>query len=155
MRRELYYFKIQSYKKRRAEYRMKYTGELPIYKTERYLHLTKRISQWQKEIKRLDVRKEKINKILQSVNRYFNVKIESRSRNPLTDLARKVYFKIGLEQHICGTHLGRFIGRKHENVASYNRKTLTQSFKTKPENREAFYNFKQYISCQPQPHQLN
>lgn len=136
---------IWEYKRRRNLYKENYKGELPIYKTERYIQLTMKISQWRKEIKRLDKRKRKIAYLLNSVNKYFSVRIQDRVRNEAHDLARKIYFKVGLESKICGTHLSRFIGRKHYDVAALNRRSLIKSFAVKPGNKQAYHNFKKYF----------
>ena len=143
--RKGYISKIWIYKERRKGYVNNYKGKIPVSKTYRYKLFTIRISQWTKEIKRLDVRKNKINKILNAVNYFFCVNVESRSTKPEVVLARRIYFKIGLESGICGTHLARHIGRKHYDIASYNRNKLIQSFKTNPENKKAFHNFKRYF----------
>lgn len=140
-----YQHHIWEYKRRREVYRQGYIGLMPIYKTERYILLTRKISQWSREIKRLDVRKEKISKIVSQVNKYFSVRIQDRIFDTKHNLARQIYFKIGLESKICGTHLLRFIGRKNEDIAAYNRRTLIKSFKTKKENKEAYHNFKKYF----------
>lgn len=136
---------IWEYKRRRSLYRNNYTGVMPLYKTRRYIILTRKISQWNKEIKRLDIRKEKIGKIVSQVNKYFNVKIQDRVFNKEHNLARQIYFKLGLESKICGTHLLRFIGRRHEDTAAYNRRVLIKSFKIKKENKEAYHSFKKYL----------
>lgn len=143
--RGTYLTKIFEYRKRREEYRKNYKGDVAIYKTERYILYTKRISQWTKEIKRIETRKRKILKIINAVNKYFWVDIRTRSTKKDVVLARKIYFKIGLEMRICGTHLTRAIGRTHKDVATYNRNSLIKSFKTNPENREVFHNFKKYF----------
>lgn len=144
--RNQYKMKIWEYKKRRKEYRKSYKGEIPIYKTKRYILLTRRISQWTKEIKRLEIRKRKINKLVKKVNTYFQVDIKSKSTKKEVVLARMIYFKIGLESGICGTHLARHIGRKSSDIASYNRRKLTKSFIDNPENKSAFYNFKLWLT---------
>lgn len=121
---------------------MNYSGDIPIYKTERYILLTKRISQWTKEIKRIENRKRKIQKIVSAINEYFLVDIKSRSTNKDVVLARMIYFKYGLENRICGTHLLRHIGRRHPDVARYNRTKLNRSFVDNPENKDAYLRFK-------------
>jgi hypothetical protein len=140
-----YITKIFEYRKRREAYRKTYKGEVAIYKTDRYKLLTKRIGQWRKEIKRLEARKVKIEKITREVNRYFSVDIRSWSTKKEVVLARMIYFKIGLESGICGTHLARHIGRKSDSIAAYNRKKLIHSYQKEPNNRIQFYNFKNYF----------
>ena len=143
--RKEYISRIWIYKERRKKYVSNYKGSGPVSSTDSYKLLTKRISQWTKEIKRLDKRKEKIQCIVDSVNNYFDVDIVTRSTNSRVVLARKIYFKIGLELGIRGTHLARQIRRRSNDIASYSRITLTKSFKTNPENKEAFHNFKNYF----------
>lgn len=143
--RKEYITKIWTYRERRKKYIDNYEGAIPVSKTMQYKNLTKRISQWTKEIKRLDVRNEKISNIEKAIRYYFDVDIKSYSTKKEVVLARKIYFKYGLEEGIRGTHLSRFIGRVSTETARHNRTTLTESFKTIPENKEAFYNFKKYL----------
>jgi hypothetical protein len=143
--RKQYITKIFEYRRRREIYRANYKGEVPLYKTERYILLTNRISQWTKEIKRIEIRKRKIQTIVNAVNDYFLVDIRSRSTNKDVVLARMIYFKYGLENRICGTHLLRHIGRKHHDVARHNRNRLNKSFVTNPENKQEYQNFKKSI----------
>lgn len=143
--RKEYITKIWMYKQRRAYYKLNYTGDEPYSNTYGYKKLSMKISQWTKEIKRLDKRNEKIKRLLKSVNNYFDVDIKIKSAQKEVILAKKIYFKIGIESGICGTHLSRYLGKTYINEATYNRRTLTESFKTNPENKKAFHDFKNYL----------
>lgn len=140
MRREQYYFKVQTYKKRREVARKSYSKSLQVMR-----NLTSKISRWQKAINRIDERNEKIKSLVRKVNSYFNVTIQSIAMDLEHKLARSIYFKIGMENKIQGKFLAEFI-KRNKRTAFRNRVSLTQSFKTKPENRKAFYDFKNYIS---------
>lgn len=86
---------------------------------------------------------KKIDSLINAVNDFFSVDIKSSSRESVHQLARKVYFKIGLEMQLREVLLCRRIKRRPQ-IASYHREVFTASFKSNEENKKVFHNFKQY-----------
>ena len=138
MTRKEYYTMIYVYKKRREEAKKKYEIQRNIYR-----NCTKKIGQWQNEIKRIDTRKRKIKGIIKSINEYFDVDISSRKMDKAHTLARNVYYKLAVESRLQGKLVSNSIGRSNW-CASVCRLKFQKTFPTKPENREAFHNFKKY-----------
>jgi len=136
--RSEYVTMIWTYQKRREAVKDKYgTG-----KTRK---ITKKISQWSKEVRRIDKRNERINSLIESVNYYFSVTIESKVMNAAHKLARKVYYKYSIESGFEGTFASKSIGMSRVHTATEGRRTFTNSFKGNPLNREVYHNFKTYI----------
>lgn len=146
MTRKEYYTMIYEYKKRRREAKKKAKEVLGVYQDHQkvYRNCTKKIGQWQNEIKRIDRRKDKIKKIIQSVNNYFDVDISSRKMDKAHTLARNIYYKLAVESRLQGKLVSNSIGRSNW-CASINRLKFQKTFQTKPENKKAFHNFKQYF----------
>lgn len=139
MTRKEYYTMIYEYKKRRSEAKKKYTIQMDIQK-----NCTRKIRQWQKEIKRIDYRNNKIKDIIKSVNEYFNVDISSRKMDKAHSLARNIYYKLSVESRLQGKFVSNSIGRSNW-CASICRLKFQKTFTTNPENRKAFHNFKKYF----------
>ena len=139
MTRKDYYTMIYTYKQRREEAKRNYEAQRNIYR-----NCTKKIGQWQNEIKRIDSRKRKIKEIIKSINEYFDVDISSRKMDKDHALARNVYYKLAVESRLQGKLVSNSIGRSNW-CASINRLKFQKTFKTRPENREAFHNFKKYF----------
>lgn len=87
---------------------------------------------------------KKIDSLIEAVNDYFSVDIQSPKKDAVHLLARKVYYKLGLEMQLREVFLCRKVNRATK-TASYHREAFTRSFKTKPENKETFHNFKDYF----------
>ena len=130
---------IYTYEKRREEAKKNYEAQRNIYR-----NCTKKIGQWRNEIKRIDFRKRKIKGIIKSINEYFDVDISSRKMDKDHTLARNVYYKLAVESRLQGKLVSNSIGRSNW-CASINRLKFQKTFKTRPENREAFHNFKKYF----------
>jgi predicted nucleic acid-binding Zn-ribbon protein len=128
----VYQRRIWTYKKRRK-----------IFKN-RISELTKKISQWNNEVRRIERTQDKLKKISKSVNDYFNVDISSKKMDDKHKLARAVYYKISIESKIQGKLVSEYIGR-FKKTAGAGRLSFTRSFKTIPKNREAYFNFKKYF----------
>lgn len=132
MTRGDYQRKIWTYKKRRDALKRRANS------------LTKKISQWQNEIGRIDKRKNNLNKIVRQVNKYFDVDISKKCIKPEYNLARNIYYKIAIESKIQGKLVASFIGRSKK-IAGEGRLSLTRSFNKHPKNKEAYHNFKKYF----------
>jgi hypothetical protein len=90
----------------------------------------------------MDEKQEEVIQLMTEVNRYFGVKISGKGYKVL--LARQCYFKYGLEVGINGHRLEAPLNRP-KNCAINSRKYFTNSFKTNPQNKQAYHNFKNYI----------
>jgi len=119
-------------------------SQIWIYRKRR-ANLTKKISQWQNQIKRIDVRNSKQYALQKAINDYFQVDIKTRIMDTKHKLARNCYYKYGMENGFEGVFLSKAIGRKRPSTASENRLKFTRSFKTNPQNKQAYHNFKNYI----------
>lgn len=139
MTRKEYYTMIYTYEKRREDAKKNCEAQRNIYR-----NCTKKIGQWQKEIKRIDERNKKIRKIIKSVNEYFDVDIASRRMDKQHVLARHIYYKLAVESRLQGKLVSNSIGRSNW-CASICRLKFQKTFQTNPENREAFHNFKRYF----------
>lgn len=84
-----------------------------------------------------------IENLVRLVNYYFSVDIKSKSWDKTHTLARFIYYKIALESRLKSAQVCRVLN-KNSKAASYGRKMLNKSFKTNPENKEAYYNFKNF-----------
>lgn len=144
MTRKQYYTQVWIYRKRRKALKEKYK----LTKDERYrycfLRITKKIKGWQRQIKEIDKRNKVIKGLVKRVNKFFNVQIESRRRDKEHDLARHIYYKIGLESKLEGKKMCMLIGRSASR-AFKGRKVITMSFDKKPENKEAFHKFQNWM----------
>jgi hypothetical protein len=134
---------ISEYKKRIWQYEKRREAS---YATSR--RLSAKIRQMKQCLASREARIEKANikidSLINAVNDFFSVDIKSSSRESVHQLARKVYYKIGLEMQLREVILCRRINRRSQ-IASYHREVFTASFKTNEENKKVFHNFKEYI----------
>lgn len=137
-KRKKYYAKIYVYKQRREGF--KANG-----KKEQLYHTTKKISQWNNEIRRIDKRNSIINDLISAVNSYFEVNIKSRIFNKVHKLARNVFYKYGMENRIQGAFLSLSLGRTRKKTASECRLRFTRSFGVNQENKDIYHRFKAYM----------
>jgi hypothetical protein len=144
--RKKYQSMIWEYEKRRDVMREKYGIRTPEYK-EAVRNIRRKLNGWRCQIRRIDKRNEQINALIKAVNQYFNVKIEGSKGCQKTVTARYVFYKYGLEKKLyrtMGTHLSEAINR-NKREAYRRRLSFTKSFKTNPQNKQAYHNFKNYI----------
>jgi len=137
--RKDYVTMIWIYEKRRKELRESTSKRLK--------QMREKISVYNKRIRDIDKRNEVIAAIIKLTNDFFNVDIGSKSQSASVVLARYSYYKAGLEMNIPnvdGTHLSEAIGREKKE-AFRRRIYFTRSFKTKPENKKAYHDFKKYL----------
>jgi len=140
MKKERYQAMIWTYKQRRLLYKTKNKKKY----ANQIRNLTKKIAQWQCQIRRFERRENKINDLIQSVDEYFGVDIRSRKLNQQHKLARNVYYKFGIENNFRGTWLSSSIGRTQKHRATESRMSFTRSFETNKENRNVYATFKRY-----------
>lgn len=134
---------ISKYKKKIWQYEKRRQAS---YATIR--RLSTRIYQMKSRIASMEARVKKANKkidsLIEAINEYFYVDIQSPKSDSVHRLARNVYYKLGLEMQLREVLICRKVNRATK-TASYHRKVFTQSFATKPQNREIFHNFKDYF----------
>ena len=131
---------IWEYKKRRDVLIKKYG-----YRTGKTRVITDKIRTWQRQIRIIDKRNKKISLLIKSINDYFDVDITERYGDSKKILARRVYFKYGMEHGIMGKFLSESIGFPSR-AACRSRKQYSKTFKTNPSNKEAYHKFKDYIT---------
>lgn len=107
-------------------------------------NLTKKIGQWQNEIRRIDYKRDELNKVYKSVNNYFSLDIADKCVKPEYNLARNIYYKVAIESKIQGKLVSEFIGRTKKTACEC-RLTFTRGWVKNPKNRQAYYNFKRYF----------
>ena len=126
---------IWTYEKRRKEH------------YDSWQRLNKKISQmrWRFKVKEAGERRSMrtIEKLIGFINYFFSVDIKSKSWDKKHTLARFIYYKIALESKLKSEQVCRVLN-KNTSAASYGRRMLTRSFKTNPENKEAYHNFKNF-----------
>ena len=127
--------KLWTYRKRRSDH----------YKS--WKNLTRTIRNIEAALYQREMREkkaaQKVEFLINCVDDFFSVSIKSNSKDSEHRLARFVYYKIGIELQLRQNLLCKAVNRNHK-AASYGRTKLTNSFKTNPENKEAFHNFKNY-----------
>ena len=106
--------------------------------------ITNKISQWQNEVRRIESKQGHLEKIVKAVNKYFNVDIMLRTNKGDYALARNIYYKLAIESKLQGKIVGEFIGRSKK-IAGESRLNFQRSFKTNPEFKEVYHNFKKYF----------
>lgn len=135
MNKAEYQRRIWTYKKRREGLKIKVRL------------MTKKISQWENEIRRIDNKKNNLNKIYKSVNKYFDLNITDQCVKPEYNLARNIYYKIAIESKIQGKLVSEFIGR-YKKIAGQCRLNFTRSFEKYPERKKSYHRFKKYFDNQ-------
>src|ERR1700690_3422072 len=103
-----------------------------------------KISQWPNEVRRIESKQGHLEKIVKAVNKYFNVDIMLRTNKGDYALARNIYYKSAIESKLQGKIVGEFIGRSKK-IAGESRLNFQRSFKTNPEFKEVYHNFKKYF----------
>jgi hypothetical protein len=158
IKRESCYFKIQTYKKRREALRNKYPpvsfSPGPTYPPE-YHEAVKRINLkiklWSRQIKRIDMRTNQIIALGNAVAIYTgkNVKQSNHSKLEGMKLAKSLFYKYGLENKIPAKELREYVGANRINQPTDYRREFTLSFRTKPENKQQWLNFCDYMRNLP------
>lgn len=106
--------------------------------------VTKKISQWNNEIKRIEATTERISRIENAVNYFFSVEISSKKMDKDHKLARSIYYKIAIESKIQGNKVAEHIGRSKK-MATDGRLSFTRTFNSEPKNKEQYHRFKKYF----------
>ncbi len=141
--RARYYTMLWIYTKRRNAIRNKMGMRNPDYAKAVY-NISNQIKVCQHAIKRIDKRNKKLSEIVKKVNEFYEVKIESTLINKRHTLARNCFYKYGIDNGIGGRIVSSYI-RRPNRAAARARRTFTQSFKSKPENKEQYHKFLNYM----------
>lgn len=88
--------------------------------------------------------KDKVDKLLNSVNDFFALDIRNKNTNEEHRIARNIYYKIGLELQLREVLICKKVNRSPKS-ATNGRSWLNKNFKKKPEIKVAYYNFKKYF----------
>ena len=131
LKKASYQRRIWTYRKRRESCK------------ERQRLLTKKISQWENEVRRIESKQERLEKIVKAVNKYFDVDIMLRTNKGDYALARNIYYKLAIESKLQGKIVGEFIGRSKK-IAGECRLNFQRSFKIIHKHKEAYHKFKKY-----------
>lgn len=154
---------LWTYLKRREDLRKQY-GEKwrknPEY-SKRVMLMSRRIDSIKGQIKRIERRNETINQIGWAVQEFLcipsypsNKAHKSRLHFSIKrhekefEIARQILYKYGMENGIQGVFISAYVGAKDPCTASRGRLSFTRSFVSKPENRELWHRFKNFIKEQ-------
>lgn len=107
-------------------------------------YLTKKIAEWQQQVRRMEVRESGCENLICAIDDFFCVSIRSKKMDALHKLGRKVYYKYGMEKGFEGTYLGRAIGKRQRHTSADGRLRFTRSFESNPDNKQQYHNFKKY-----------
>lgn len=143
---------IITYRKRRAELAR---GELGRIRTEEQLihHKKKtqqKIDNWNRRIKRMDIVKNKLIALGNAVAYFTGVNIKGIGPDDTTAMynpaynSMAIFSKWGLEHHLHGDVLSDYMA-KHKDSAGRLRLEFTRSFEEKPERRELYSRFCEYM----------
>jgi hypothetical protein len=133
---------IWIYKERKRIIREKYGFRNPDY-VPMMKRLQSKIDDWNKNIKRIDARNEKIKTLVKSVNSFFNCNIHE---SHFASLPCCVFFKYGIEViGVEGTKLTTHLRFKNKAIGARQRLNFTKSFKATPRNKEIYHKFKSHI----------
>lgn len=118
------------------------------------MELKKKRDYCKQQMRRMDQRTFRIRNLAKAVARFFEVHLNSftakQVRGTTGDkitLARKIYFKYGMERGITGSFLAAYIGY-HPRIASRGRIKLTRSFKTNKNNHDTWRRFVEFMKTQ-------
>lgn len=154
LKRKRYYTMIWLYKKRRQELRARYGitvlhnghRRLPDEYKEKAKRLNKKIGSWNREIRKIDTITGKVNKLKKAVMDFTGEDIHNQVGLKVPEtvkMAKFIYYKFGLENGIMGILLSNEIG-SHARQPSIYRTRFTRSFKTIPENKQKWLDFKDF-----------
>lgn len=107
----------------------------------RICQMKARIATMEAEVKKTN---KKIDSLIEAINDFFSVDIQSSKSDAVHKMARNVYYKLGLEMQFREVLICRKVNRSSK-TASYHREVFTRSFAEKPLNKETFHNFKNYF----------
>lgn len=145
--RDKLYHHILNYKKRIEEKKKKYGRWYPGAR-----RMNSKITTWKQHIKRIERRDLEMRKLDNYLKEFlgFSVK-DTCEKNSLKQphelrLARKIFYKYGLENGLRGNWLARYVGAKDKATPSRGRLEFTRSFKTNRGNKEMWERFKSYLS---------
>lgn len=156
-KRNRYYHKIYVYQQRRSKLRAKFgvkdnksPKNVPQEYRDAVLNINNKIRTWNRQINRIDAVTQKLSAIESAVVNFVGTKIRNINGQNLpheVTLAKGIYFKYALENGLQGVDAKRFIGgSKHDGQALAYRKRFTNSFKSNPENREKWNQFKEFYN---------
>lgn len=140
---------IWEYKHRRELLRKKYGFKaglkMPTEYVKRVKGLNKKLRIWQRAIKRHEAVMDKIKVVDTLVMEFMNCStLRGSNFSKTKSIAKKIFYKYGIENKIQGIKLGIYVGAKHDWTAGRNRMEFTKSFKTKTENKILYHQFLNY-----------
>lgn len=141
MTRSEYVSHIWEYKKRRNV-----VAKRIIADRKQVTQLQKKINRWANQIKIIDKRNDKIKSIDNAIKDFLGVSVKGRgidtsSKNTHLQLAKKIFYKYGIEQGINGAFLCKYTDTTNPYSASRSRILFTQSFQDNKENSEMYHRF--------------
>lgn len=107
-------------------------------------YLSKQIALWQRQLRIMEVRESGCENLIKAIDDFFDVNIRSKKQCVLHRLARKVYYKYGMENGFDGTFLSRAIGLRCTHTSANGRLKFTRSFESNPDNKQQYHNFKNH-----------
>lgn len=111
--------------------------------------LDQKIRTWKKAIRAIEKKEEKADIIIKLVEDFTGVNVKFQkgiNRNKV--LARRMYYKYGIENGVDGVALSRYIGQVNQKTGSTNRKKLNSLFKTNDNIKVYYHEFLNYVKLQ-------
>lgn len=133
---------IWTYQKRRGEYKLKYGESSETYK-KLSKNTTLAIYNMTRKIKRLDIVAKRVKELRDKVTEFMGVVPIGQEKG--VQLAKQFYYRYGLESGITGNYLRLYIGDRNFRKPSQLRLKLIRSFQKKPENKQMWMNFKEFM----------
>jgi len=146
-KRGKYYKYIFEYKKRRA-IRKKKLEEAQIEYRNSVAQINKKIKLWGREIRRIDERYRKIQKLKKAITIFTGYDLKTRNKKKdikSRELARGLYYKYGLEHKMQGKELREVAGFSRVQQPTECRRWMTKQIVSDPKMRQQWENFKELM----------
>lgn len=146
MTRSEYVSHIWEYKKRKSVY-VKQLFEV----RKKVTKLQRKVNSWEQQVKRIDLRNKKIVAIDNLIKDFTGVSVHLKGNinNPhdkQLQLAKKLFYKYGMEHGIGGNFLSDYTKAKNSYTASRLRTQFNRSFYNNPENKKMYHKFLNFIN---------
>lgn len=139
---------IWTYQNRRKEYKIKYGATSQTYK-KLSKGITLAVWNMNRKVRRIDIQANKLKELKAKITEFIGISPDDRNGGAQFQLARKLYYRYGLEEGIGGRYLRVYIGDTNSRKPGQLRLKFIRSFQKKPENREMWYRFKEFMKKPP------
>jgi len=139
---------IREYTVRREKFRLIYGSKGEAYR-EKIKPYRAKLQAWRAMLNRIQLREDKIKHLDVMIMDFMGTPSLRNSGRGTKDknllLARKIFYKYGMENGIKGSHLEKYIGVRGSWSAGRARMQFTRSFPFNNENKDTWYRFKQSL----------